>query len=434
MESSDSSSPPASSSNSYVEFMDKLRTPSGSEIYKTIRMFCYRFPFDKPRQEQANLVHDFLDQAEQALLRNPLWKGSDETQLEVAREGLEKLVMKNLHAKLFGTFQEEIAADEEVAKKLFCLQFVAFEHLDIPEEQRDPFSLELAQTELSKMNKYKAPRDKIVCIVNCCRVINSLLARSRSPSNPPGCDDFLPVLIYVVLKTQPQRLHTNLDYISTFRHPNRLVSEPLYFLTNLNSALVFLRNLSAKDLTIEPSVYADSYADREKGWEDEKAALAKQAAAEAAAQLASNTSSQGESTPTSSNPSASPPVPTQHTGPSDLRMERAESTILAELKQLNLDFNDTPESKYSENESAWTHLKASQSDSVALKTSVADAAKLAAFASVQDEVHQCSHLTLDYAGTTLQDLRWSEVPALLTEYKQLASLLVSLRKVLSDRS
>lgn len=49
---------------------------------------------------------------------------------------------------------------------------------------------------------YKAPRDKLVCILNCCKVINNLLinASIALKDNPPGADDFLPVLIYVTLK------------------------------------------------------------------------------------------------------------------------------------------------------------------------------------------------------------------------------------------
>jgi hypothetical protein len=31
--------------------------------------------------------------------------------------------------------------------------------------------LDFAQRELGKMNQYKAPRDKLICVLNCCKVI-----------------------------------------------------------------------------------------------------------------------------------------------------------------------------------------------------------------------------------------------------------------------
>jgi hypothetical protein len=63
---------------------------------------------------------------------------------------------------------------------------------------------QLAQKELQKINMYKAPRDKLVCILNCCRVISNLLlnASIASNENPPGADEFLPVLIFVTLKVR----------------------------------------------------------------------------------------------------------------------------------------------------------------------------------------------------------------------------------------
>lgn len=65
-----------------------------------------------------------------------------------------------------------------------------------------PFFVQLAQKELQKINMYKAPRDKLACILNCCKVINNLLLNASivSNENPPGADEFLPVLIYVTIK------------------------------------------------------------------------------------------------------------------------------------------------------------------------------------------------------------------------------------------
>lgn len=43
------------------------------------------------------------------------------------------------------------------------------EHLDIPDAMRDEHHIALAQKELLKMDQYKAPRDKLVCILNSCK-------------------------------------------------------------------------------------------------------------------------------------------------------------------------------------------------------------------------------------------------------------------------
>ena len=65
--------------------------------------------------------------------------------------------------------------------------------------------------------RYKAPRDKMVCVLNCCNVLQNLLADSRPDghSNPPGADEFLPALILTVVRANPDRLLSNLSYVRT---------------------------------------------------------------------------------------------------------------------------------------------------------------------------------------------------------------------------
>ena len=161
-----------------------------------------------------------------------------------------------------------------MAARLEALQFITPANLEIPDRHRfEPRSqpaasaprravprrsrpsrskvesqLALAQKELQKINTYKAPRDKLVCVLNCCRVINNLLVSSAGKDSPPGADDFLPVLVLVLLRAQPAQLPSNLAFIMRFRLASRLVSEASYYFTNLVSATHFLE-------TAEPSQF-----------------------------------------------------------------------------------------------------------------------------------------------------------------------------------
>jgi hypothetical protein len=48
-----------------------------------------------------------------------------------------------------------------------------------------------------------------------------------------GADDFLPVLIYVVIHANPPQLASNLLYVERFRMHSRMQSESAYFFTQL---------------------------------------------------------------------------------------------------------------------------------------------------------------------------------------------------------
>ena len=111
------------------------------------------------------------------------------------------------------------------------------------------------------MGSFKAPRDKLVCLLNCCRVINNLLLNAHMRDGDgasPGADDFLPVLIYVLLKANPPQLLANVEYIQRYRHPSRLVGEAAYFYTNVVSAATFLEHLEASSLTMAPEEFEAS--------------------------------------------------------------------------------------------------------------------------------------------------------------------------------
>merc|ERR1719428_2023652 len=100
------------------------------------------------------------------------------------------------------------------------------------------------------MNTYKAPRDKLVCILNSCRVIGNVLKKEMGTSWPASADDFLPLLIYSVLQANPPSLVSNIEYVACFRHPDRMMGEEAYFFTALQSAVEFIKDVGPDRLSI----------------------------------------------------------------------------------------------------------------------------------------------------------------------------------------
>ncbi|KAJ1927637.1 hypothetical protein IWQ60_002740 [Tieghemiomyces parasiticus] len=233
----------------YNQFLHQLRQPGAKSIARNIRNFLNEFT-RRPLtlKEQIRVVHDYLGFITQKMADCEVWQGQSEKDFENTKEAMEKLLMNRLYAQTFcPATTDDDEKDKVLHQKIGLFRWIREEHLDIQKTVQNESFLDFAIAELLKMNTFKAPRDKLICILNCCTVIFGLLKHAEGDV---GADTFLPVLIYVVIKANPPQLVSNLQFIARFRAPERLQSEAGYYLTNLMGAVSFIESMDASCLSI----------------------------------------------------------------------------------------------------------------------------------------------------------------------------------------
>ncbi|RAQ50502.1 guanine nucleotide exchange factor Vps9 [Aspergillus flavus] len=265
----------------FHRFLEQLRHRTADPVAKFLRSFLNEFG---KRQwmvhEQVKIISDFLAFITNKMAMCEVWRDVSDGEFDNAKEGMEKLVMNRLYSQTFspaipspptiprstsrskrremerlhgpwrrGQHQEDIERDEVLAQKIRIYSWVREAHLDIPPVgSHGRRFLTLAQQELSKINSYRAPRDKVICILNCCKVIFGLLKNSKSSDT--SADSFIPLLIYVVLHANPEHLVSNIQYILRFRNQDKLGGEAGYYLSSLSGAIQFIETLDRTSLTV----------------------------------------------------------------------------------------------------------------------------------------------------------------------------------------
>lgn len=232
-----------------VPFLQKLKQPQAADIVRSLKNFLNNFVSTSPRplQIQGKIVRDFLHELYFKIIEHPLWKDSDEDEQDQIQEGLEKYVMNRLHDSTFGYHCQD-KENEALERRFSSLQFITPANLDIKTFKNES-SYELAKAELNKINEYKTPKDKLVCILNACKVIYNLLNKQTDKKGPSGADEFLPMAIYVVLKANPKYLYTNVQYIANFRDASKMTTESGYYFTHIVSTVEFLKTVDASSLS-----------------------------------------------------------------------------------------------------------------------------------------------------------------------------------------
>ncbi|CAE6466640.1 hypothetical protein ACGC1H_003757 [Rhizoctonia solani] len=270
----------------FQKFLDQLKSRPADPVAKYLRSFLHNFSKKNfTVNDQIKLVHDFLVFISARMRECEIWKKVGETEFDNAVEGMEKLVMNRIYEFTFTpqiarsgrpVTTDDLERDRVLKQRIGLFQWIRPEHLDIPMKLKDPEENEseaapptrenssptnaensadseismgfllFAQQEMNKIDHYKAPRDKLICVLNSCKVIFGLIRHLRGDE---GADSFIPLLIFVLIRANPEHLLSNIEYINRFRRASKLQSEAGYYLSSLMGAVSFIETMDHTSLS-----------------------------------------------------------------------------------------------------------------------------------------------------------------------------------------
>uniref|UniRef100_A0A3Q2Z001 RAB guanine nucleotide exchange factor (GEF) 1, like n=1 Tax=Hippocampus comes TaxID=109280 RepID=A0A3Q2Z001_HIPCM len=235
----------------FIDFLKPLKY--GRQIFRQCRAFTESMAYkrDMGVEDMSECVQDFYQSLSERL--HTQFKGTKMLYVEGIMDEVERYMTTRLYKEVFcPETSDDEKKDLAVQKRIRALHWVTTEMLGVPVDEEIPEasdSVVKAITDVIELDSKRVPKDKLACITRCSKHIFNAIRISKKEA--ASADDFLPTLIYIVLKANPPRLQSNIQYITRFCNPSRLMTgEDGYYFTNLCCALAFIEKLDGKSLNM----------------------------------------------------------------------------------------------------------------------------------------------------------------------------------------
>eukprot|EP01026_Neomeris_dumetosa_P023084 TRINITY_DN1981_c0_g1_i7.p1 TRINITY_DN1981_c0_g1~~TRINITY_DN1981_c0_g1_i7.p1 ORF type:complete len:570 (-),score=65.38 TRINITY_DN1981_c0_g1_i7:510-2219(-) len=258
--------------NQSLIFKEVMSKRESRPMVRKIKQFLTTYKQQSPDSNLGSqMVQRFLNEMSADFRKNDHYRRASEADKEGMEEALEKYITYQLYDKCFGRIcEEQRERDDCVNRRLEALQDTQPHHFEIDGQFLASTQLRnlilLAQKELGKVDGYRAPREKLQCVMNCCHVINKILDEGSKKGETHGADGFLPLLNFVVVMVNPTNLVSNVTYVQKFRGQQRISSEESYYLTNLEAIVDWSETLQPSMISMDKQEFYDRM--RRAGFQD----------------------------------------------------------------------------------------------------------------------------------------------------------------------
>ncbi|NXX62893.1 RIN3 protein, partial [Scopus umbretta] len=231
-----------------LEMMEKQS--SSTEMLQEIRMMMTQL---KSYLVQSTELKSLIDPASYT-----------EEQLEVIAEtALYKCVLKPLKEAIDSYLKEIHNKDgslQQLKENQLVIQNTTTTDLGVMTSVPDTVVLEKILHKFTAMHKAYSPEKKIAILLKSCKLIYDSMAQGN-PGKLYGADDFLPVLMYVLARSNLTEVLLNVEYMMELMDPALQLGEGSYYLTTTYGALEHIKNYDKITVTrqlsteVQDSIY-----------------------------------------------------------------------------------------------------------------------------------------------------------------------------------
>ena len=214
---------------------------------------------DIVRGNRNNQIHVALDKymdiiknkIKNSKKNKELFENITEKEIEEISEKIEDHILRKIYKFVY--IETPIQSDVEFYQKTLCLDWIDPEQLEIKKVYVN--QLGYAELCIKKMTEAKSVFDKLDCIRDAHTNMNNTIKFSSGKNDDAGQDELTPIFQYLVIKAQPKRIHSDINYIKTFLGDSSLRGEEGFLVTQMESATSFIMSIEHEQLKMSKEEY-----------------------------------------------------------------------------------------------------------------------------------------------------------------------------------
>ncbi|VDO97096.1 unnamed protein product [Soboliphyme baturini] len=215
---------------------------------RQIKSFVHEFRNLQAQDEKMDLLERLLAAIRSSMSNDSTWQCCSKDQIAYVELSVERSVVARVYlSAIYPNGEGDLMRDlifHNTVQRLSEIITPNHKALHVPEVFHAECPWPSAQSEIAIINAYKTARDKLKCVVKCCQSIVHLL--HMSSGRPPSADDVMPVLVFVIIKANPEALLSTIQYINGF-YGKRIDGEKSYWWVQFCSAVEYIKVIADYD-------------------------------------------------------------------------------------------------------------------------------------------------------------------------------------------
>ena len=205
------------------------------------------------RHKIDKIIEKYMDYVKKQI-KDPSYKQLfGEIKDEEIKEILEKIenyIQRHIYKSVWPLTSVNDKKFYENARKL---EWIKPEHLEIKKLYVN--QLKFAEKYIKKMEKAHSVYDKLNCVINAYVTMNNTVKFISGKNEEAGQDELTPLFQYILIKAQPQKLITNINYIKCLLNESDLIGSRGFYVSQMESASSFILDINHRQLKMSKEEY-----------------------------------------------------------------------------------------------------------------------------------------------------------------------------------